>query len=150
MSEHPESDHMLLEIARTGGPLEQQRIAQLPEVHDDVLQELVSSTDQTVLLLMTYRTDLPSRLVRQLEDQERVRLAAGTGFGLDQTIGNMEQASTEFRLLMPLEFLHDDRLEETLEALNLNAPTREQIRRERDDGSLTPLGEVVSRLSRRD
>jgi hypothetical protein len=137
----------LLRLASGGSATEQQRIAQLPELPTRVLEELVKSEDQTVLVLLTYRTDIPPYLVARLEDGERARLADGSGFGLDQNIGNMAHASTDFRLRMPLEFLDDDLLRQTLDVLQVEEALREKIEEQKDRGTLLPLGEVIRQLT---
>lgn len=136
----------LRRLVRSGDAAEQQRIAQLPDVPTEVLEELVNSENETVLLLLTYRTDLPQYLVHVLEEQERGRLASGSSFGLDQNIGNMVHASTDFRLRMPLEFLHEDRLMETLQTLGIDGALRASIEERKEEGTLSSLGEIIEQL----
>lgn len=128
------SNNDLRRIATYGDESEQMRIMQ----HDlprDVLEILVNSKRPAIAIaLVSAQHDLPRDLVEKLEEHERTRLRQGDSIGLDQLIGNMDNASNEFRLRMSLEDIKFERLRDLFDELNLPGEQRETISARKQSG----------------
>lgn len=128
------SSNELQLIAREGSESDQLLILN-QDLPRDVLELLVEANRPAIAIaLVSAQHDLPRDLVVQLEAAERERLRTGSSIGMAHRVGNMDHASTEFRLKMLLEDIKFERLRDVFDDLELSNEQREELSERKRSG----------------